>query len=79
MKATLFLDAGGKLLGTSPFLVAKASSTVVLSKEVCQCLSMWLSECAEHHLYDIDKFCVEYLMTVGSRILRPAGIATTKL
>ncbi|KAG6613507.1 Amino Acid/Auxin Permease (AAAP) Family [Phytophthora cinnamomi] len=65
-KTSLLLDAGGKLFGTTPFLVANSSSTMVLSEEGQQCLSLWLSECAEERKDEITIFCIEYFAIVGS-------------
>ncbi|GMF52408.1 unnamed protein product [Phytophthora fragariaefolia] len=72
-KTRLLLDAGGKLLGASPFLVAKSSSSMVLSEEVQQCLGLWSRECAEDSLDDVTRFCLKYLVIVESAHLESSG------
>ncbi|KAG7379453.1 hypothetical protein PHYPSEUDO_008558 [Phytophthora pseudosyringae] len=70
-KTRLMLEAGAKLLGSSPFLETTSgggSSTaiMVLSTEAQVCLRSWLSECAESRFDDVTKFCMEYLAIIYS-------------
>ncbi|KAJ8576356.1 hypothetical protein ON010_g2853 [Phytophthora cinnamomi] len=79
-KTSLLLDAGGKLFGTTPFLVANSSSTMVLSEEGQQCLSLWLSECAEERKDEITIFCIdEYSGVVGAYSRRDVTAAESSV
>lgn len=72
-KAELLLDAGAKLLGRSPFL--ELSSSLVLSTEVQQCSSLWLTECAGPSLQHVTKFCIKYLAIISASEYTQLGVS----
>jgi hypothetical protein len=67
-KTRLMLEAGARLLGSSPFLelTAPQQPIMALTAEVQSCLCVWLSECARTCLGDVTKFCVEYLAIISA-------------
>ncbi|GMF66462.1 unnamed protein product [Phytophthora lilii] len=70
-KTQLMLNAGVKMLGSSPFIEATFEqmprlSVILFSTEVQRCLCLWLSECAVYSLNGVTKFCVDYLSIISS-------------